>query len=63
MYSYRHTQDFQGKNKYDEELRLMYVAITRAEKNLYFSYSREKFDLKYKKNIKLEPSIFLKQIL
>jgi len=56
-------QSLKNKNKFEEELRLMYVAITRAKKNLYFSYSKMKFSLKVKKEIKIEPSLFLKNIL
>ena len=48
-----------GTGSEDEELRrLFYVALTRAEKHLYLSYSR--FDKKAKE---LEPSMFIAEIL
>ncbi|HET9745925.1 MAG TPA: ATP-dependent DNA helicase [Chitinophagaceae bacterium] len=47
------------KHRDDEELRrLFYVALTRAEKHLYISYSRFKNDGK-----DLEPSMFIAEIL
>jgi len=49
----------QPKHKDDEELRrLFYVALTRAEKHLYISFSRFKNDGK-----DLEPSMFIAEIL
>jgi len=49
----------QPKSKDDEELRrLFYVALTRAEKHLFISYSRFKNDGK-----DLEPSMFIAEIL
>ena len=49
----------QPKSKDEEELRrLFYVALTRAEKHLYISYSRFKNDGK-----ELEPSMFIAEIL
>ena len=48
-----------SKHKDDEELRrLFYVALTRAEKHLYISFSRFKNDGK-----DLEPSMFIAEIL
>ena len=48
------------KEEIEEERRLFYVALTRAEKYLYLSYAQSRFSFGYSKHS--EPSRFLKEI-
>lgn len=57
-----HVRSKTDPNDYEEERRLLYVAMTRAATRLYLSYSSFRFDHGSQRPVKQKPSPFLTEI-
>lgn len=57
-----HRNSFGSDSDIEEERRLAYVAITRAEKKVYMSHCQRRYDYKSRQAIPCKPSRFLREL-